>query len=263
VGSAGVAGYGDTINVAAFGVFGLSRYHGVYGRSKYYNGVRGEASDDNSVSGYYSGTNTSYAGVYGGRGSYGYGVYYSGGLSGSGTKNCVMRTSKGPAALYCQESPENWFEDFGSGQLTGGRCHIDLESLFLETVTVDGQHQIKVFLQQTSGEPVNLVVQKGMTGFDVVGPAGSDVSFDYRVVAKRKGFEDVRLNVVDAGYNDPVLYPDPNDPQIPAQIREKRLATARMQDASGNIIQPAVPSATTIKKDVPQIPGLPLPPDQQ
>jgi hypothetical protein len=257
-GSAAVAGFGDTVNTAAFGVYGLARYYGVYGRSKYYNGVRGEASDDNGVSGYYNGTNTSYAGVWGGCGSYGYGVYYSGGLSGSGTKNCVMRTSKGPAALYCQESPENWFEDFGSGTLVNGRTHVELDALFLETVTVDAQHPIKVFVQQTSGEPVNFVVQKGGTGFDVVGPSGSAVSFDYRVVAKRKGFEDLRLNVVDAGYNDPVLYPDPNDPQIPAGIRAKRLATARLMDANGNFIQPSPSNPTTVKKVNPMDPLVPV-----
>jgi hypothetical protein len=248
-GSAGVAGFGDTVNVAAYGVYGLARYHGVYGRSKYYNGVRGEAADDNGVSGYYSGTLPGYAGVWGSCGFNGYGVYYSGGLSGSGTKNCVMRTSKGPAALYCQESPENWFEDFGSATLTNGRAHVDLDALFLETVTVDEQHQIKVFVQQTSGSPANLVVEKHGAGFDVVGPAGSDLSFDYRVVAKRKGFEDVRLNVVDAGYNDPVLYPDANDPQVPAQIRAKRLETERlaaMNNGAGP--QPRPSNPTTIKK---------------
>jgi len=263
VGSAGVAGFGDTINVAAYGVSGLARYHGVYGRSKYYNGVRGEASDDNGVSGYFSGTNTSYAGVWGGRGSYGWGVYYSGGLSGSGTKSCVMRTSKGPAALYCQESPENWFEDFGSTTLTNGRAHVELDALFLETVTVDSRHPLKVFVQQTSGNPVNLVVQKGTTGFDIVGPAGSDISFDYRVVAKRKGFENLRLKVVDAGYNDPVLYPDPNDPQIPAQIRAKRLETARLEAQFGGMSpQPQPSNPTTIKKNAPVMPGLDLPPER-
>jgi hypothetical protein len=252
VGSAAVAGFGDTVNVAAYGVYGLARYHGVYGRSKYYNGVRGEALDDNGVSGYYSGTTTSYAGVWGGRGSYGYGVYYSGGLQGSGSKNCVMRTSRGPTALYCQESPENWFEDFGSGTLANGHSHIDLDALFLETVTVDQNHGIKVFLQQTSGDPVNLVVQKGTTGFDVKGPAGSSISFDYRVVAKRKGFEDVRLDVVRAGYNDPYLYPDPNDPQIPAPIRAKRIEAARLAALNnGAGPQPRPSNPTTIRKPAP------------
>jgi hypothetical protein len=256
VGSAAVAGFGDTVNVAAFGVYGLARYHGVYGRSRYYNGVRGEAIDHDAVSGYYSGTNTSYAGVWGGRGLWGYGVYYSGGLSGSGTKNCVMRSSRGPVALYCQESPENWFEDFGSGTLAGGRAHVDLDALFLETVTVDSRHQMKVFVQQTSGEPVNLVVHKGSAGFDVVGPAGSDVSFDYRVVAKRKGFEDARLDVVTAGYNDPVLYPDANDPQIPSEIRAKRLETARLEALNnGHPPQPRPSNPTTIQKPDAAVPA--------
>jgi hypothetical protein len=248
-GSAGVAGFGDTSTGAAYGVYGRARSDGVYGVSTYWRGVEGQADEDDGVLGYYSGTSSLYAGVYGARNNDGYGVYYSGGLSGSGNKNCVMRTSRGPTALYCQESPENWFEDFGSGTLANGHAHVNLDALFLETVTVDQNHGIKVFLQQTSGDPVNLVVQKGTTGFDVNGPAGSNITFDYRVVAKRKGFEDTRLPVVSIGYNDPYLYPTPNDPQIPAPIRAKRLEAARLAAMNnGTGPQPHPSNPTTIQK---------------
>jgi hypothetical protein len=146
--------------------------------------------------------------------------------------------------------------------LFSGRAHVGLDALFLETVTVDGQHPIKVFVQQTSGSTVNVVVQKNGAAFDIIGPAGSDVSFDYRIVAKRKGFEDVRLDIARPGYTDPVLYPDPNDPQIPPDIRAKRLATAQLLDANGNFKQPSPSNPTTIRKNVPAMPGLELPPER-
>lgn len=120
----------------------------------------------------------------------GYGVYYSGGLAGTGPKPCVVKTSQGPTLMYCQESPENWFEDFGEGQVVNGRCHIERDPLFLETVTTDGAHPMHVFIEP-HGPCKWTYVERGMTGFDVIEQEGgsSTVSFAYRVVAKRKGFE--------------------------------------------------------------------------
>jgi hypothetical protein len=145
-------------------------------------------------------------------------VYYSGGLAGTGTKSCVVKTSRGPTLLYCQESPENWFEDFGEGQLQGGRTHIELDPLYLETVTIDANNPMKVFVQ-LEGDCNGVYVSKGSTGFDVIELAGgsSGVPFSYRVVAKRSGFEDRRLDYTEEGLTDPYIYPENarKMPQIP------------------------------------------------
>src|SRR3990170_7781315 len=96
--------------------------------------------------------------------------------------------------LYSQESPENWFEDFGEGKIVNGRTYIELDPMFLQTVNIDDRHPMKVFITLTSGEPVNFVVNKGSTGFEVVvSDKTSEATFDYRVVAKRKGHEDLRM----------------------------------------------------------------------
>jgi hypothetical protein len=50
-----------------------------------------------------------------------------------------------------------------------------------------------VFLTQTSGEHVLVRVDKRETGFDIVAQHQSDASFDYRVIARRRGAEDARL----------------------------------------------------------------------
>ena len=112
-----------------------------------------------------------------------------------GAKSAGVKVDNGEyRLLYSQESPEVWFEDFGEGQLVNGRTHIDLDPLFLETVTLNSQHPMKVFIQLTSGEPMNVVVHKGITGFDIVSEdISSNATFDYRVVAKRKGYENIRL----------------------------------------------------------------------
>ncbi len=118
-----------------------------------------------------------------------------GGLQVDGTKNAIVKTNSGEYRLmYSQESPEVWFEDFGSGQLINGKSHIDLDSIFLQTVTISEEHPMKVFVQ-LNGDSNGVYVVKGKTGFDIIelNNGKSNVPFDYRVVAKRKGFENIRL----------------------------------------------------------------------
>jgi hypothetical protein len=143
----------------------------------------------------------------------GFGVYYQGGLGGSGTKSCVVKTSKGPTLLYCQESPENWFEDFGEGTLMNGRAHVELDPVFLETVTIDAANPMKVFVQPQDMGCKGLAAIPGTTGFDVGELLGgtSSTAFTYRVVAKRQGFEAKRLDVCEAARTDSYLYPELKD----------------------------------------------------
>jgi hypothetical protein len=137
------------------------------------------------------------------------GVYFSGGLAGTGLKSCVVKTSQGPTLMYCQESPECWFEDFGEGQLANGRAHVELDPLFLETVTIDAANPMKVFVE-LGGACEGVYVERGTTGFDVVElrDGTSSVPFVYRVVAKRWDFEAPRMEVCEAARTDPYLYPD-------------------------------------------------------
>jgi len=158
----------------------------------------------------------------------GYGVYSSGNFAASGTKSCVVKTSRGPTLMYCQESPENWFEDFGEGRLVSGRCRIELDPLFLETVTIDDENPMHVFIQQ-KGKCSGTYVRPGFTGFDVIeqDEGTSDISFSYRVVAKRKGFEEKRLDYCKAAESDPYLYEEIRIKSL-RKIRKK----SRMQFSS-------------------------------
>jgi len=195
--------YGRSDAQSGFGVYGYSNQTtgisvGVYGES--------ESSLGDGVTGYCP--NVGVMGVTS-IPTTGLGVYYSGGLGGSGSKSCIVKTSQGPTYMYCQESPENWFEDFGEGQLIDGRCHIELDPLFLETVSIDDQHPMKVFVEL--GDECNGVyVRRRTTGFEVIElhNGSSDASFCYRIVAKRKGFEDKRLDYCKAAESDPYLYPE-------------------------------------------------------
>ena len=113
---------------------------------------------------------------------------------GDGSQDTVVPTSQGNRKLYSQESPEVWFEDFGEGQLMAGMAHVELDPLFLETVTIDQAHPMKVFIQLNE-ECHGVYVNRQTTGFKVKELRGgtSCAHFTYRVVAKRKGFETARL----------------------------------------------------------------------
>jgi hypothetical protein len=124
-----------------------------------------------------------------------YGVLCSGNFGVfNGTKNAIVPTSQGNRKTYSQESPEVWFEDTGEGQLAGGLAHIALDPLFLETVTINDQHPMKVFIQ-LNDDCNGVYVQRQAKGFRVKELRGgnSGAHFTYRVMAKRKGFETARL----------------------------------------------------------------------
>lgn len=118
---------------------------------------------------------------------------------GDGAASTVMETSRGPVSLIAVESPEAWFEDYGSATLVDGFCHVDLESVFLECVTVDETNPIRVFVELTEPLKGSYYIRKDIEGFDVIAPDADPgtVSFDYRVVAKWKGWEGVRFDRVD------------------------------------------------------------------
>ena len=119
----------------------------------------------------------------------------SGNLVCTGSKSAVVPVDGGArkVALYAVESPENWFEDFGSGKLTKGVVTITLESTFSQTVNTGIDYH--VFLTPDGDCKGLYVTRKTASSFEVLELEGgqSDVDFDYRVVARRKGYENIRL----------------------------------------------------------------------
>jgi hypothetical protein len=101
-------------------------------------------------------------------------------------------------ALYSVQSPENWFEDFGSAALSNGAATVALDATFAQTVNSGIAYH--VFLTANGDCKGLYVTQKSPTSFEVreMGGGTSSVAFDYRIVAKRAGFESVRLADVTA-----------------------------------------------------------------
>jgi len=220
--SSGVFGWGDVSSGRTYGVWGETRsstdfVSGVYGVNIASSGMtRGTIGTVNS-------TTAGAAGVLGAapstgavRGvmgychsSSGYAMYSDGNFAVAPgyTKSAIVKTSQGAVKLYCQESPGIWFEDFGEGQLSNGQTHIELDGLFLETVTINERHPMKVFIQ-LNDDCNGVYVKRGTTGFDVIELQNgkSDAQFTYRVVAKRRGFENTRMEKCDDALIDSDLY---------------------------------------------------------
>jgi hypothetical protein len=95
--------------------------------------------------------------------------------------------------LYAVQSPENWFEDFGSGKLSNGSATVSLDFGFSQTVNTSVDYHVFI---TPNGESEGLyVVNKTAGGFEVreQHSGHSNIGFDYRIVAHRKGSEGVRL----------------------------------------------------------------------
>ncbi len=198
-----------SINVAddqTYGAYGETasstlNASGVYGRSwsGATNGVWGHTSSTtNAATGVYglnnSVTNGTRAGLFYGD------VTIVGDLGVTGGKNAIAITQgHGPRLLYAGESPENWFEDLGTAQMADGAAVVAIEPIFAQTVDLNDEYH--VFLTPIGQEAVLLFVSaKGPAGFTVQGRdlqgQPSSCAFDYRFVARRLGYEYVRLRPV-------------------------------------------------------------------
>ena len=104
-----------------------------------------------------------------------------------------MKTANyGQRLLYAVESPEVRLEDFGSAELLKGTVTVKIEPIFAETVNLKEAYQ--VFLTPL-GDCALYVAQKTATDFTVkaLGGVTCSIAFDYRIVAKRLGYEQTRL----------------------------------------------------------------------
>jgi hypothetical protein len=113
-----------------------------------------------------------------------------------GTKSAAVPHPDGSyRLLYCMESPESWFEDFGTGELRDGKAEVQLDPDFAAVVHSDAYH---VFLTPEGDSRGLYVTNKRPTGFEVREQQGgaSSLTFSYRVVAKRKDIAGPRLETV-------------------------------------------------------------------
>jgi hypothetical protein len=136
-------------------------------------------------------------------------VDVSGNLFCTGTLGAAVKAgAKQRYGTYGVQSPENWIEDFGSSALNLGVVTINLEPRFAQTIS--SKTDYKVFLTP-AGECEGLYVAgRTATSFEVreLKQGTSNVQFDYRIVAHRKGLETARLPELKMGSPKPVMQQD-------------------------------------------------------
>jgi hypothetical protein len=118
----------------------------------------------------------------------------SGDLACTGSKSAVVKLpDQRWVRLYAVESAESWFDDYGSAQLSNGAAQVSLDPTYLQTVNTGADYH--VFLTPNGDSRGLYVASKTATSFEVREQGGgrSNIAFDYRIVAKRKGYENVRM----------------------------------------------------------------------
>jgi hypothetical protein len=102
---------------------------------------------------------------------------------------------------YSVQSPENWMEDFGSGSMVNGHATVSIDAAFAATVSGDASYH--VFITPKGDSKGLYVTAETASGFEVRESGGgtSSLSFDYRIVAKRAGYEGQRMVDVTETFN--------------------------------------------------------------
>jgi hypothetical protein len=94
--------------------------------------------------------------------------------------------------LYCVESPECWFEDFGEAKLVKGKAQVKVPRDFAAVIKTDSYH---VFLAPYGRSNGLYVSKRNRQGFAVEeqGNGKSNLKFSFRIVGKRKGVKAERF----------------------------------------------------------------------
>ena len=137
-----------------------------------------------------------YAGDYPLMGTVRFRVDNAGNLYASGTKSSVDKTSQGFRAQYAIESPEVWYEDINKGKLTNGQATIQIDPLWAETVNLSDYHVFLTPRGNCNGLYLSEITSQSFTVKEL-GNGSSNIEFDYRIIAKRKGKEGKRLDAID------------------------------------------------------------------
>lgn len=188
--SFGLYGESDTGN----GVIGQSNgaNEGVLGISANGIAMRGDSANSLAVAG------ATTSGVGGMFTSFGSGfairasgkVLIEGDFSATGMKSAVVPGSDGNLRrVFCLESPESYFEDFGRDRIVNGRGAVRLDPEFRAIVRGDNYEVFLTPLGDCKGLYVSDIKHGSFEVREVQGGTSS-IDFNYRVAAKRKDIPD-------------------------------------------------------------------------
>ena len=120
-------------------------------------------------------------------------------IIGNGTVSTIVKNTKNESVtMFCPESPEVLFQDFGRGQLVNGKAIIQLDEVFSKNIYVDEKRPLRVFIQLEGNCKGVYVANKTKEGFEVIELDGgqSNVNFSYFVSANRADDYDENGNLI-------------------------------------------------------------------
>jgi len=106
-------------------------------------------------------------------------------IQGTGTVSTIVQDPAGQwRTMFCAESPEYYFTDYGQGKLMNGRAHINLDPVLGQNIIISEEHPLRVFVQLEGECKGVYVTNKTSSGFDVVELNGgsSNTSFQWNIV---------------------------------------------------------------------------------
>lgn len=116
----------------------------------------------------------------------------------TGSKNAIVPTSRGMAAINAYETAEYYFGDIGETQTnSNGVVTVMIDPYFLETVNTLVPY--KVFL--TSYGDGNVWVSSRSANNFTVKSSNPNIHFAWEIKAKRKGYENDRMKIVKGVFN--------------------------------------------------------------
>ena len=112
-------------------------------------------------------------------------------ITGTGTVAEIVPTENhGRVTLICPESPEYWYQDYGTVQLVNGMAHVEFDAILADIIVVDAAHPVRVFCTPVDMPHFNgvTITNRTATGFDLVELNGGthSGSVDYQLIAKPK-----------------------------------------------------------------------------
>ena len=109
-----------------------------------------------------------------------------------GTKNAIVPTSNGMAAINAYETAEYYFGDIGKAKTDkNGQVLIQLDPLFLETINTSIPYHVFVSPYENATVWVEQMDQNSF----IVKSSKPNMEFSWEIKAKRKGYENHRLEI--------------------------------------------------------------------
>lgn len=112
-------------------------------------------------------------------------------IVGTGSVSEIVPTANhGRVTLTAPESPEYWYQDYGSVKLVNGKAHVELDPVLADIIFVNDENPIRVFCTPVDMPLFNgvCIINKTNHGFDIVEINNGTHSgtIDYQIVVKPK-----------------------------------------------------------------------------